>query len=210
MDRILELSQRIDRLVDDLSAFARRAGGGSGARLSLRQGDLGRLVRSACEKLDGPKDKAVHINAAEVPGLWDEEAIQRIVTTLVTSARQHAPEGGNVFVEVQSSRDGAMICVRDDGPTLRGEEAEQLFEPWKRGGAPGAERRRRGVGIGLFLARELVIAHGGRISSERPPQGGFMVRVAFPPTPTPSSPGAGREGGHPSGGQSPGSAPRKA
>jgi signal transduction histidine kinase len=211
MDRILELSQRIDRLVDDLSAFARRAGGGSGARLSLRQGDLGRLVRSACEKLDGAKDKAVHVNATEVPGLWDEEAIQRIVTTLVTSARQQAPEGGNVFVEVQSSRDGAMLSVRDDGPALRGEEAEQLFEPWKRGGAPGAERRRRGVGIGLFLARELVIAHGGRISSERPPQGGFMVRVAFPPTasPTPSNPGSGREGGFPTG-QAPGSAPRKA
>ena len=190
MDRILDLSKRMDRLVDDLSAFARRAGGGSGARLSLRAGDLGKLVRAACDKIEGPKDKAVHINAGEVQGLWDEEAIQRIVTTLVTSARQHAPEGGNVFVEVQSGREGATLSVRDDGPALRGEEAEQLFEPWKRGGAPGAERRRRGVGIGLFLARELVIAHGGRISSERPPQGGFMMRVAFPPPGLPPPPAA--------------------
>jgi signal transduction histidine kinase len=49
------------------------------------------------------------------------------------------------------------------------------------------------VGIGLFLARELVIAHGGRISSERSPQGGFVVRVAFPlpSSGTPSNPGSG-------------------
>ena len=180
MDRIVELTQRMDRLIDDLGAFARRAGGGSGARLSLRPGDLGRLVRAVCDKLNGAKDRPVQIHTAEVNGLWDEEAIQRIVTSLVTSARQHSPEGGNVTVEVQPGRDGAVLSARDDGPALRNEEAEQLFEPWKRGGAPVAERRRRGVGIGLFLARELVIAHGGRISSERPPQGGFMVRVAFP------------------------------
>jgi signal transduction histidine kinase len=197
MERILELAQRMDRLVDDLGAFARRAGGGSGARLSLRAGDLGRVVKAAVEKLAVVKDRPVQINAGEVQGLWDEEAIQRIVSTLVTSARQHSPDGGQVYVEVQSGRDGAMISVRDEGPTLRGEEAEQLFEPWKRGGAPGAERRRRGVGIGLFLARELVLAHGGKIASERPPQGGFMVRVTFPhhpgagPSVPPGTPGSG-------------------
>jgi signal transduction histidine kinase len=192
MERIGDLAQRMDRLIDDLGAFARRAGGGSGARLSLRPGDLGKLVRAACDKLGTGKDRAVHVNTMEAQGLWDEEAIQRIVTSLVTSARQHAPEGGNVFVEVQSGREGAVLSVRDDGPPLRGEETDQLFEPWRRGGAPGAERRRRGVGIGLFLARELVIAHGGRISSERSPQGGFMVRVAFPTaTATGSNPGSG-------------------
>ncbi len=180
MDRILELSQRMDRLIDDLGAFARRAGGGSGARLSLRNGDLSTLVRAVCDKLNTAADRPVQLKTTEVQGMWDEEAIQRIVTTLVTSARQQSPEGGSVVVEVMPGRESAVISVRDDGPSLRNEEAEQLFEPWKRGGAPGAERRRRGVGIGLFLARELVHAHGGRISSERPPQGGFMVRVAFP------------------------------
>ncbi len=180
MDRIAELAQRMDHVVDDLGAFARRSGGGGGARLSLRSGDLGGLVRAACERLNVVKDRQVLVNTTEAPGTWDEEAIQRIVTSLVLSARQHTPDGGKVVVEVGSNREAVVLSVRDEGPALRGEEAEQLFEPWKRAAAPGTERRRRGAGIGLFLARELVIAHGGRISGERPPQGGFMVRVVFP------------------------------
>ena len=112
MDRILELTQRMDRLIDDLGAFVRRSAGGSGARLSLRSGDLGALVKAACEKLPSGAGR-VQVKAAEVQGLWDEEALQRIVTALVLSARQN--EGGNVFVEVAPSRDGAVVSVRDEG-----------------------------------------------------------------------------------------------
>jgi len=214
MDRIAELAQRMDHVVDDLGAFARRSGGGSGARLSLRHGDLGSLVRAACERLNVVKDRPVLVNTTEAPGVWDEEAIQRIVTSLVLSARQHTPDGGKVVVEVGSNRESVVLSVRDDGPTLRGDEAEQLFEPWKRAAAPGTERRRRGAGIGLFLARELVVAHGGRISGERPPQGGFMVRVVFPiPGHEPGS-RSGGEGGtsQPKGrlGGTPASGPRRA
>jgi signal transduction histidine kinase len=188
MDRILELTHRIDRLIEDLSAYLRRSAGGSGARLSLRPGDRGALVKVACERLP-PGAGRVTVKALDVQGLWDEEAVQRIVTALVLSARQN--EGGNVFVEVTSSREGAVITIRDDGAAPRVEEVDQLFEPWRRGGAPSAERRRRGVGVALYLARELVFAHGGKITSERPNQGGFIMRVLLPVvgSGTPSSAG---------------------
>ncbi len=193
MDQVRRYAKHVDRLMDDMAAFARRTGAGGGARLSLRAGDLGAIVRTACDKLGVLAAPSLRVEAVEVQGLWDEDAIRRAVTSLVTSARQHGSEGGEVVVEVTGSRENAVIAIRDDGPPLRGEAADQIFEPWKRGGAPGAERRRRGAGLGLFLARELVQAHGGRITGEGAPQGGFVMRVTLPIVGSAGAPVSARE-----------------
>ncbi|APR78330.1 sensor histidine kinase [Minicystis rosea] len=191
MDRVIELTRLMDRLIDDMGAFARRSSAAGGARLSLRHGDLGTIVKLACERIDVGKHPPLRVNVVEVPGLWDDEAILRILTTLVTSACQSSDTAA-VTVEVSAlGREGACILVKDDGPGLRSDDVDQLFEPWRRGLAPGAERRRRGAGLGLFLARELVSAHGGRITGERTPSGGFALRVLLPipgnTNPAPSS-----------------------
>jgi signal transduction histidine kinase len=191
MDRVLEHGRVMDRLIDDMGAFSRRSSASGGARLSLRPGDLGAIVRLSCERIDSETALArraddakvpplLKVNVLEAQGHWDDEAIYRVIATLVQSARQ-ASDTGNVTVELSvASREGAILSVKDDGPGLRSDEAEMLFEPWRRGLAPAAERRRRGLGLGLYLARELVHAHGGRIVSERVPGGGFVVRVLLP------------------------------
>ena len=182
MDRVLDHSRVMDRLIDDMGAFSRRSGA-AGARLSLRPGDLASIVRLACERIDRSntgKAPALRVNTVEVQGLWDDDAILRVLSSLVASARQSG-ETVAVTVELASAgREGAILTVKDDGAGLLREDAEQLFEPWKRGIAPGVERRRRGMGMGLFLARELVSAHGGRIIGDRPPGGGFAARVILP------------------------------
>lgn len=176
-NRILSHASVLDRIVDDMGAFARRSGAG-GARLALRVGDLGAIVRSVCEKLDAEGPSRLHVSVTDVQGAWDEEAIGRILTALIASARQGCE--AEVTVELTAIRECATLWVRDDGPGLRPDEAEQLFEPWKRVGQLASERRCRGVGLGLYLARELVNAHGGRIAGERPATGGFAVRVTLP------------------------------
>jgi signal transduction histidine kinase len=180
MDRVLDHSRGMDRLIDDMGAFARRSSAHGAPRLSLRYGDLGSIVRLACERIDAGRTPPTRVAVTDVQGMWDDDAVLRILSSLVTSARQ-ASDHPSVTVELAvAGREGVVLAVKDDGPGMRNEDAEQLFEPWKRGLAPGVERRRRGVGLGLYLARELVHAHGGRIVAERAPHGGFVVRVLLP------------------------------
>lgn len=176
MERIGALTRRMDRMLDDMAAFTRRAASGGSARISFRAGDLAGIVRAACDPIGGVDERPVRVFATEIPGLWDETAIRQIVTSLVASACQSSP-GGEIAVDVAASREGGIILIKDDGPWLREDDLDQLFEPWTRGRAPDAERRRKGATLGLFLARELVTAHGGRITTERSPAGGCVVRV---------------------------------
>ena len=257
--RVLEMTADMARTADDMTTFARFAGG-TGVQVNPRPGDLGALVRAACDELvlqfeqttqrpgsagmpplhganessarwrfapdldpgtqsrssvlpDGggrgfggptlpssssspgplaPKTSSsswLRVNVVSVLGAWDPDAIQRIVVNLVTAARRcSAVEGGEVSVDVMSGREGAALVVRAEGKAPREDEIEAFFEPWKRAAPPG-DRRRLGSGLGLFISRELVLAHGGRLSWEQAGPTTFALRVmlspASPPTPRP-------------------------
>jgi signal transduction histidine kinase len=214
MGRITSMAEHMERLIGDLSAFSRLA---NGIRLEPRPGDLGSLVRAACDELrvDVPFDAGLdaeqatgdapstvrpppvgelrraekrlsdltmsgplEVTTQEVFGLWDGDAIRRIVVNLVTNARKHGPEGAKVLVSVALVKDWGVISVTDQGPGIAEHDVDQLFEPWRRGRAdPGA---RPGAGLGLFIVRELVTAQGGKISCERARPSGFTMRVSLP------------------------------
>ncbi len=246
--RILEMTTGMERTADDMTTFARFAGG-TGVQVNPRPGDLGALVRAACDDLATRGEQiaarpisstmpAIHpahdssrgryapdpdssppsrssaylagsmypppgsalggpvtprasaawlrVNVVNIMGSWDPDAIHRIVINLVTAARRSTVDSGEVSVEVTSGREGAVLVVRAEGKAPREDELEALIEPWKRATPPG-DRRRLGSGLGLFVARELVVAHGGRLSWEQAGPTTFALRVVLPPgsAPTP-------------------------
>ena len=128
----------------------------------------------------------LRVNVVSILGAWDPDAIQRIVVNLITAARRCSlVEGGEVSVDVMSGREGAALVVRAEGKAPREDEIEAFFEPWKRAAPPG-DRRRLGSGLGLYIARELVLAHGGRLSWEQAGPTTFVLRVVLPPASPPA------------------------
>jgi signal transduction histidine kinase len=130
----------------------------------------------------GPKTAgAIHVSVAEVHGVWDVEAIRSIVANMVAAVRKQGSEGSDITVSVSVARDGGVLTVRGDGKGLFEEEID-MFDPSRRTQhAPLLDRRRTAAGLGLYVARELVQAHGGRLSVQRLGPTSFVVRAVFPP-----------------------------
>ncbi len=112
----------------------------------------------------------------------DAQRIEQVVLNLVANALKFSPRGGSVRVRVDADEENALLTVQDEGIGIpRGEEA-RLFQPFARGSnAPALQYG--GVGLGLYICREIVERHGGNIAVRRDPADptpGATLRVTLP------------------------------
>lgn len=174
-DALLRASGELERAARSMNGILRWAGGTGSLR--RRPLDLTRVVESgvasACPE---PEDRdRVSVRAGgRVPVRGDAEQLRGAVANLVTNALTHAP--GRVRVEVGTDGSRGLVRVRDSGPGIAPELRENVFDPLVRGrGAPD------GAGLGLFIARRIVEAHGGTIDV-RSSAGGATFTMALPIT----------------------------
>jgi signal transduction histidine kinase len=112
----------------------------------------------------------------------DPDRLAQVVGNLLSNAVKYTPSGGTVTVTAGTAVDeGVWIRVSDSGPGIDPEEQERIFEPFHR-----SQRGRRfpqGMGLGLTIARDLVVAHGGRLEVESEPGQGSHFTVRLPAKP---------------------------
>ena len=107
----------------------------------------------------------------------DYSRLDQVIRNLLHNAVKYAPDGSPIDVSAGHDRDLATISVRDYGPGIDTEDLPNVFGRFQRG-ARAVAGHRSGMGLGLYLSKHLVEAHGGRIWIERPPEGGG-ARVCF-------------------------------
>ncbi len=95
------------------------------------------------------------------PILVDTQRLAQAVGNLVSNAIKYTPVGGSITLTAGSSQQETWIQVRDSGPGMSAEEQARIFEPFFRGGEK--QRIKQGMGLGLSIAQNLVLAHNGRI-----------------------------------------------
>jgi signal transduction histidine kinase len=110
----------------------------------------------------------------------DVAMISRALTNLLNNALHYSPEGGSVRVETRRFADVMILRVRDHGPGIPAEELPKLFE---RNGRGAKSASSNSTGIGLYLVRTIVEAHGGSVSATFPPDGGSVFVVSLPLSP---------------------------
>ncbi len=174
--------ERLTRLVNTLLDVSRLKTGGR-QQLTREPLDLRRVTMDALEHLRTAASAAgceLHIEAREpVVGSWDRTAIEQVLVNLVDNAVKYAP-GRPVEVRLGTSDGAAVVAVRDQGDGIAPENAARIFDPFVRG---VSGEHSSGLGLGLYITRRLVEAHGGRIELHSRPGAGSTFRVVLPLTP---------------------------
>ncbi|BDG02658.1 ATP-binding protein [Anaeromyxobacter oryzae] len=172
---------RLVGLVDDLLDVTRL----TSKRLRLRPEpmDLARAVRDVVERhaTEARASGCVVVVAASSPvqGAWDRLRIEQVVTNLLTNAFKYAP-GARVALAVEGDDVRARVVVRDDGPGIAPSDQERIFRPFERA---ARYLEVSGFGLGLFIVRQIVEAHGGEVRLESAPGRGTSFEVELPRRP---------------------------
>jgi signal transduction histidine kinase len=174
--RITQATQRAHRLIRDVLDFAQvRAAGG----LAVQRGpvDLHQLVRSASDALASchPRRRLVLETEGEGRGEWDGDRLAQVVESLVGHALVHGPVGSPVHICARGEEAHWVLSVHHAGPPLAPEALDHLFEPYRPGKDAGGS-----AGLGLYVARAVVEAHGGSVAVESSAADGTTVTVRLP------------------------------
>lgn len=171
-------TRRVAELVDTLLDVSRLDAG----RLQLRRDlfDLIALVREAATQIGELSSRHTFVVLAEVPTLvgdWDRDRVEQIVVNLLSNAVRYSPDGGEITVTVgvrpregaKAGEQDAVVRVRDTGVGIAQDQLEPIFERFHRvheGALRGFADAQRGMGMGLFLSREIAQRHGGQLRAE--------------------------------------------
>lgn len=123
------------------------------------------------------EDRFRLIERGRPPELWlDPDKIGQILGNLLENAVRHGAGTVTVVIEPDAHREGAAVSVRDEGAGIPPEAAQRVFRQFWR----GSTSRRGGTGLGLYIVKGLVEAHGGTITVQRAPGGGAEFRFTVP------------------------------
>jgi len=178
LDRANRSVARLSALVESLLSVSRLAQG----KLTLDPASMD-LAETVIQVVDGMReqagkagcDLAVHA-AAPLLGNWDRLRIEQVVVNLLVNAIKYGA-GGAIEIEVRYADATAVIEVSDHGPGVAEADLVRIFQRFERA---SSIRHYGGLGLGLYVSREIVEAHGGSITAGNRPGGGAMFAVRLP------------------------------
>jgi len=183
LSKMFERDQRqvrsLTRLIDDMLDVSQIQHG----KLSIRRGrcDLTAMLRRVVSEIQGQRSDVeitLQADCVELVGDWDEFRLEQVVVNLLTNALRYGG-GKPVRVELSQLPGAATIRVSDQGVGIAPEDRARVFEQFVR---VGDRLRTPGLGLGLYITKQLVEAHGGTISVESVLGEGSTFTVALPTT----------------------------
>ncbi len=173
-------TRRISLLVNELLDVSRMRLGK--LELKFEEMDLAELAHETVEQLRDEVERTgsvLSFRAQAVPGRWDRLRLEQVVTNLLSNAMKFG-EGKPIAVSVGGDPACARLMVEDQGIGIPAEDQTRVFDRFERA---VSARNFGGLGLGLYIVRQIVEAHGGRIQVKSAPGTGSIVTVELPRSP---------------------------
>ncbi|HVG59882.1 MAG TPA: ATP-binding protein [Hyalangium sp.] len=170
-------ARRMERMIHDLLDFTRaRLAGGIPVTPAPMSLDL--LLKRVLEeyRLAYPEHPIVLTTEGDLMGHWDEARLAQLLDNLLQNALRHSLQDHPIGLSVKARAAQVTLAVHNQGPLLQPEEREAIFEPFRRGKRAAGE----GLGLGLYIAKQIAVAHGGHISVESSVEQGTSFKVSLP------------------------------
>jgi signal transduction histidine kinase len=177
--RILSSAQRMNRMIEQLRDFTRARIGG-GLEIRTRPSDLGEICAQAVGEIElaNPDCKLELASRGDLSGSWDPDRLLQVASNLLANAAHHGLKGEVVSLTLDGTEpDHVRMAVHNRGavpPSL----LPHLFDPFRT--SRQGRGQSRGLGLGLFIVRELVHAHGGSVDVSSSEAEGTTFSLVLP------------------------------
>jgi signal transduction histidine kinase len=173
-------AERMARMIDDVIEFARGHLGG-GIPIVLAPGNLGELAGQAVDELRiAHPERLITFDAlGDLRGQWDRDRVMQAVSNLVANALQYGRDPIAIVVREAEDRRAIILTVNNQGPMIDAERLSHLFDPLRL----ETSNTRRGLGLGLYIVRQIALAHGAHCEVRSTESEGTTFSVSWPRTP---------------------------
>lgn len=176
--RVQSSARRMQRIIDDLFDLARARVGG-GIPVVCAPCDMRSVVQRCVSEVEtaNPEAKITYSEQGEASGDWDGDRLYQVVANLLGNAVRHGTQGRPVAVRLDGAAAEVVLVVQNDG-TIAEDVRDHLFDPFRQ--SRGRRARSEGLGLGLFIVQQVVLAHGGTLQVESTVEAGTTFRVVLP------------------------------
>lgn len=183
--RIQTSAERMKAMVNDILDFTQTALG-IPLPVTPAPANIGEIALSIAAEVSTlhPDSKVEVTRDGDLAGQWDGARVAQMLSNLMSNAIQHGDSAKPVVVRVTGESDAVSVLVQNEGPPIPDETQRTLFTPLRQASDSLADRKAgsSGLGLGLYITREIAVAHGGSVEVSSDAQGTtFCVRLPRTP-----------------------------
>lgn len=178
--RIQRSAERANRLVSDVLDFT-QARVGRGIPIHRQPADVHMIAAQVVDEMHAayPQRAIIHERSGAGDGSWDAERIAQVLANLLTNALKYG-DVAPVMLRTRGEANAVFVEVLNEGKPIDEHTLREMFEPMRRGPDVDRSNRDRSVGLGLYIVKHIVDAHGGSVSCRSRDGDGTMFTVRLP------------------------------